>query len=293
MQSQRILDHITAWARSRDDVRAALLTSTRSQPSAKLDPLSDYDVVFAVTEVKPFFDDRSWLADFGPVLVRYRDPLRLEQGYERFTSVTQYASDFLKIDFTVMQVGLLRLLATQPELPPELDDGYRVLLDKDDITAGMTQPTYTAFIIDLPDRDSYLQAIEVFFHETTYVAKNLWRGELLPARYSFDCMMKLRQMRQMLEWYAAAHSDEPIKAGLLGKRLAQHLPSDLWERFTATYTGPNKTTTWNALFSAIDIYREVAVATGEILGYAYPYQIDQQVCAYLDSVRSLPEQQLT
>ena len=49
-------------------VRAMLLTSSRADPKAHLDLFSDYDVILVVTDIHPFFEDRTWLQDFGQVL---------------------------------------------------------------------------------------------------------------------------------------------------------------------------------------------------------------------------------
>jgi aminoglycoside 6-adenylyltransferase len=56
-------------ASARDAVRAVLLTSTRAIPEAKVDALSDYDVILVVEDIHPFVSERTWLNDFGEVLV--------------------------------------------------------------------------------------------------------------------------------------------------------------------------------------------------------------------------------
>ena len=104
---EAMLERLVRWASERDPVRAMLLTSTRSNPDAPTDLFSDYDVILAVTDVRPFFEDRSWLGDFGPVLVVYRDPIRQREGGESFAYITQYENG-LKIDFTVSSVGVLK-----------------------------------------------------------------------------------------------------------------------------------------------------------------------------------------
>src|SRR5688572_14142683 len=101
-QPHNVISKLVRWAEQRDSVRALLLTSTRAIPSASVDVFSDYDVVLIVEDIHPFFEDRSWLEDFGKVLVVYWDPIHLEPGYgiEKVANVTQYA-DGLKIDFTL------------------------------------------------------------------------------------------------------------------------------------------------------------------------------------------------
>ena len=131
------------WGDRRPDVRAMILTSSRTSPTAPIDLLSDYDLIVVVDDVRPYFESRAWLEDFGPLLVLYRDPLRLFHGLERFAYITQY-EDGLKIDFTLWTAGILPRVVAEPVLPDELDVGYAVLLDKENLAGDLRPPSYQA-----------------------------------------------------------------------------------------------------------------------------------------------------
>ncbi|HEX9332021.1 MAG TPA: aminoglycoside 6-adenylyltransferase, partial [Anaerolineales bacterium] len=124
-----VISKLIQWAEQRDAIRAMLLTSTRAAPNALVDDFFDYDVVLIVEDIHPFYEDRSWLEDFGEVLVAYWDPIYLDPDYgiEKFGNVTQYA-DGLKIDFTLCPLEMLRKITPSPVLPAELDADYRILL---------------------------------------------------------------------------------------------------------------------------------------------------------------------
>jgi aminoglycoside 6-adenylyltransferase len=192
---------IIQWAETRDEIRAVLLTSTRAVPGARVDALSDYDVILVVQSLQPFVEDRTWIDDFGDVLVVYWDPIYSDRmfGIDTIANVTQYANG-LKIDFTLQPVSLFEKIVAAPALPAELDAGYRILLDKDQLTESMLPPTSTAYIPKLPSRETYLTLINDFFSEAPYVAKCLWRDELLPAKWCLDYDMKHTYLRQLLEW---------------------------------------------------------------------------------------------
>lgn len=185
LKNDPIVQRLIAWGQARDDVRAMILTSTLTNPNAKTDLFSDYDVILVLTTIQPYFDDRSWLNDMGRMMVVYRDPIRLEYGFGRFAYITQYEG-VLKIDYTLMPVGLWQMIANEPELRPDLDIGYLVLLDKDHLTNNLKPPTYTAYIPPKPTPQEFYRVVEELFHEGTYVAKNLWRDELLPTKLSLD-----------------------------------------------------------------------------------------------------------
>ena len=148
-----IVKKLVAWGEARDDVRAVILTSTRAATGKPTDEFSDYDILYIVRDIRPYLDD-GWLGDFGEILGLYRDPVREEFGQERFTRVTQY-EDGLKIDFSVCSVAWLAAVKERAPLPPELDVGYAVLLDKDGLAAGLPPFTRTAYLPVPPTEEAY------------------------------------------------------------------------------------------------------------------------------------------
>jgi aminoglycoside 6-adenylyltransferase len=286
LSEDRIIQQLVGWAEGQEEIRAMLLTSTRTKPDAQLDLFSDYDVVLVVTDIHPFYEDRAWLEDFGRVLVLYRDPIKLDHGVERFAYITQY-EDGLKIDFTLWPVEMVSRIADEPQLPDELDVGYAVLMDKNGLTAGLQPPTHRAYILSPPSREEYETRIEVFFHEATYAAKHLWRDDLMAAKYNLDYAMKAKKLRQMLEWRIAIEHDWAFKPGAYGKGLKRHLDPETWQELENTYVGAGEGENWDALFRLIDLYRRVAIEVGEHLGYDYPHDLDRRAMAYLQKVRDL------
>lgn len=266
-----------------------LLTSTRANPSAPVDVLSDYDVIVVVEDITPFLEDDGWLDDLGKVLVVYRDPIRLDYGIEKFARITQY-EDGTKIDYTVWPVELLGRVVEDLELPEYLDVGYVVLVDKDQLTSRLKPPTYTAYIPISPTEEQYRALVEEFLSETPYVAKNLWRDELVFAKYSLDHVMKFRLLRRMLEWQIGIHHNWSVPTGAYGKGLKKLVSPRVWSQLESTYVGAEEEQNWEALFGAIALFQEVAVEVGDHLGYAYPDDQHQRVVRYLQRVKSLDRQ---
>jgi aminoglycoside 6-adenylyltransferase len=281
-----IVQHLIAWGRARDDVRAMILTSTLTNPNAPTDLFSDYDVIFVLTNIQPYFDSREWLNDMGRLMVLYRDPIRLEYGCGRFAYITQYEG-VLKIDYTLMPVELWQHIVAEPELRPDLDVGYQVLLDKDHLTDGLKPPTYSAYIPKPPSPEEYFLVVEEFFHEATYVAKNLWRDELLPAKFCFEFGMRLDNLRQMLEWRMEIDHNWSLKTGALGKGLKKHLPPAVWAEFEQTFARADINENWDAMFKTIDLFRKVALEVAAHLGYTYPETLHREMVEYFQKVRTL------
>ena len=265
-----------------------LLSSTRADPGSLVDVLSDYDVVLVVEGVRTFFEERCWLEDFGEVLVASWDPIYPDpdHGVRQTGNVVQYA-DGLKIDFRIRPVGLLRRIAGSQSLPDELDAGYDVLLDKDSLTAAMRPPSHKAYIPDPPDEETYLTVVNDFFSDAPYVAKYLWRDELLPAKWALDVEMKQNYLRPMLEWRAECDHEWSLPAGHLGRGLKKRLPPEIWEAREGTYAGAEIVDSWEALFRTMALFRRVATDVAEDLGYAYPRELDRRVVEYVGKIKDL------
>ena len=283
---QDVVGRLIQWGELQPLVRAMLLTSSRTNPAAPVDLLSDYDVVVAVTDIQPYLANETWLEDFGKVLVVYRDPVRRTYGCETFTRVTHY-QDGLKIDFSIWPAELIPRIAAEPHLPDFLDIGYEVMLDKDHLTGQLQAPTYTAFIPPTPTAESYRAVIDEFFNDSLYVAKYLWRDDLLPAKYSLDNFMKLECLRQMLEWRMEIARGWSVKPGANGRGLKRHVRPDMWAALERTYVGAEIAANWDALFQTIDLFRRVAIEVGDQLGYAYPHDLDQRIRSAIEHVRHL------
>ena len=281
-----VVENLIRWADQQDLVRAVVLTSSRAIPNAPVDLFSDYDVILCLRSIEPFHSDRTWLDVFGPVLAVYRDPLIDEDGLVRSAYVVQYENG-LKIDFNLWPVELLRRIANNERLTAEFDAGYQVLLDKDQLTTNLRPPTYLGYIPTPPTEAHYLELLEGFFLDTTYVAKFLWRDDMMAAKHILDHSLKQAHLRPMLEWHAEIDQQWSIKFGPYGRRLKQHLRPDLWAELEGTYTGSELEANWDALFRSIDLMHRVATEVGKHLGFTYPQGLEHRTVEYLQKVKQL------
>ena len=151
----------------------------------------------------------------------------------------------------------------------------------------MKPPAYQAHIPKPPTEVQYQDNLNDFFHEATYVAKHLWRGDLIPAKFSLDYFMKHLKLRQMLEWRMEIDQQWALKPGANGKGLKNVLHPEVWSELENTYVGAGIEENWQALFRTLDLFRRVATEVGEHFRYAYPRETDERVAAYLNKIRSL------
>ena len=286
-REDEVIRRLKLWAMQRESVRAMLLTSTRANPNATLDAFSDYDIILIVDDIHPYYQDRSWLGDFGDVLVAYWDSIYLapEYGLEVFGNVTQYV-DGLKMDFTLWPIKLVRRIAEEDRLPANLDVGYTVLLDKGQLTAGLKAPTYTVYIPKRPTGEAFYKVVEDFYSDAPYVAKCLLRDELLPAKWCLDYDMKHVYLRQMLEWRMELDCEWSIPTGALGKGLKKRLPAAIWSALEETFAGAEIDENWEALFKTLALFRDLGKQVADGLGYLFPDELDRRVTAFLLEFRA-------
>jgi aminoglycoside 6-adenylyltransferase len=263
-----------------------VLTSSRARADETVDELSDCDVVLAVEDVGAFADRDDWIRAVGEPLARWGDEGAVHGVQTSFRGVVY--EDGVKIDFSIWPAELLARVGREDALPDDLDVGYRVLLDKDGATFGWPAPTYRAHIPAPPTEAAYRALVEEFFWTTTYVAKALWRAELVFAKFCLDHDLKLVALRRMLEWSIELARGWSVRPGALGRGLERLLPPAVRSELEATYVGAGIDENWDALFATIVLFRRVAVEVGEGLGYVYPHDVDERITAHLETRRAAP-----
>jgi aminoglycoside 6-adenylyltransferase len=120
------------------------------------------------------------------------------------------------------------------------------------------------------------------------VAKSLWRGEVVFAKFVLDYDAKLVALRRMLEWRVEFDHDWALRPGVYGRGLERRLPADVWSQLASTYVGTEIDDNWEALFRTTALFRRVASEVGDALGYPYPRDVDDAMTARLEAVRKLP-----
>ncbi len=288
-QEKDVLDQLVAWGTVHPLIRAMILTSSRSRPDGPVDLLSDYDLILAVSDVGPFAFGDAWLSDYGQPMVRWGDQGEMHHLTTYFRGVIY--QNYVKIDYSIWPVELLSRIAASTLLPDGLDVGYRVLLDKEQRTAGWKQPSYRAYIPARPTEAEYQALVEEFWWGTTYVAKSLWRDELVFAKWMLDQDLKLETLRRMLEWLIELDHTWSVRPGIHGRGLEHLLPPPIWSEFARAYVLLDVEQTWAALDRVIALFRQVAAEVGNALGYPYPQQVDDQVSAYLQAIREMPSRE--
>lgn len=275
-----ILEELIAWGEQQPDVRAMVLTSTRAT-GVSVDQFSDYDVVLLCTDIQIRHNDKTWLQDFGDVVIAYWDDIHPEEnsGLSVSGNVVYYPGT-RKIDFSLWPVEIAVWLADQSTLPAELDAGFQILLDKDQLTDAWPIPTRKGYELSLPTHAEYLTLVNDFLVGIPYVETALIRGELLPAKWVLDYDMRYVYLVPLLGWYAISIKGNSARIGNLGKGLSKLLPADIWSRFADTYAGVDVEVNRACLYQMVALFREVAEYVGKVIGCDYPAELHNRVIAH-------------
>ena len=274
---EQVLTQFDKWARSNALVRAAILTSTRAKPGGKTDFLSDYDIELYVSALEPYLKDDLWLAHFGPIMARWPFKPR-SAGRDGWITRLVLFKDGVRIDFGITD---------QTRIAPESqDDDYRVLIDKDDLTAGLRAPTHTAHLVRKPSQEEYVTLVHEFWWDATYVPKCLWRDELPFAASMLGQAVRGHYLQTVIEWYIGLQHDWSVNTGVRGRKFKRYLDDGTWSDYRSTFARADVQENWEAFFNAVALFRRLARTVGNTLGYEYPAQLDKEMTAYYFRIRS-------
>jgi aminoglycoside 6-adenylyltransferase len=279
---REMMQLILGVARRDERVRAVLMNGSRTNPNVPKDCFQDYDVVYLVTELESFLRDHSWVDVFGERMIMQMPEAMglvppLDKG--RFTYLMQF------MDGNRIDLSLLRL---------ELKDDYLqedkltvALLDKDNRLPEIPPPSDEDYWVKPPTARQFADCCNEFWWVSPYVAKGLWRQELIYAKQMLDLVRDM--LLRMLEWQAGINSNFSLSVGKGYKYLDQHISPDSWNRLLTTYAEGSYQATWEALFAAGDLFRDTAQTVAAHFNFTYPLEDDRRVSAHLRHVRALPQ----
>ncbi|WP_127130589.1 aminoglycoside 6-adenylyltransferase [Pseudoflavitalea rhizosphaerae] len=278
------LNEVIHWATTQPNIRVVLLTSSLANPGAPVDPFSDLDIDLVVDNYEEFLQDDSWISNFGSIITT------IVEGEEPFdgrcSSRMVLYEDYLKIDFLIFSVNRFREEVAKLPLHEDWDIGYKVLVDKDGLTANMPQPSHTAFKIQKPDEEKFLWVLNNYWWDMTYVAKCLARDELYYAKFMSEQIMRFEHQQVLLEWYIGSQHNWNVTTNKYGRLFKKYLDPAMWERATATFAGADIENNWRALFAYVELGREIGKHLATHLGYRYPKELDEKITGYLLYVRA-------
>ncbi len=277
MRSEKqMLELILAFARERDDIRAVIMTGSRTDPHSVPDLFQDYDITYLVKDVAPYRSNPTVPAQFGETMIfQMPDDMAGSDASARSYAFLMQFGDGNRIDLTFRPLD---------DLNPVLSDSLSlVLLDKDN-RFDLPPPSIRSYLPQKPAAKQFDDCCNEFWWLNPYVAKGLYRDQIPYAKSILDRHMRT-QLLEMLTWYVGWQTNFSVSVGYLGKHLKTHLSPDLWQQLLCTYSDAQHDAIWNALFAMNELFRDVAQQIAKAYDFAYPSREDAAVSAYLRQIR--------
>jgi aminoglycoside 6-adenylyltransferase len=281
MRSESEMLHlIIETAREDDRIRAVIMNGSRANPHAPRDPFQDYDIVYLVKDVAPFWKNLEWIQRFGELMLLQmpedmHDPPPANDG--RFIYLMLFM-DGNRVDLTLYPFSSLEALGR--------DSQSIVLLDKDSLIGPLPPPSDADYLPNPPTEKQFQDGCNEFWWVSTNIVKGLWRNEVTYAQHEFEFVRK--QLLKMVCWYAGVKTDFQVCPGKQGKYLNHILESELWNLYLQSYSPAESEQMWEALEAASILFRTAGGFVANAFGFAYPVQDDEKVMAHMQYVRALP-----
>ena len=269
------LPAILAWARRQEAIRAVVITGSRAHEDGSVDAYSDLDAQILTTDSARYVTDDSWLDSLGEVWIRF--PLD-----EPLPFRLVWFAGGAKVDFQFIHPREIQAQVDSGRLSDEFLRGYRVLLDKDGLFAGLPPSPRVFPQPPAPSPREVRACCNEFWFEAIHVAQFIRRREFWVVKFR-DWTMKTRLL-QLLEWQARASSDAPVNTWLLGKRMRHWTRPADYAAITDLWAGWDAAQLWQALLTQLRLFDRLSREVCAALGYPPPEANYTDMLAYIEAL---------
>lgn len=271
-----MIDIIVKTAYEDDRIRAAYLTGSRANPNAVEDEFRDYDVIYVVSETKPFYIDQDWIAAFGEVLYMHKPEeidklMGVKTDFDRNYGWHVIYADGNRLDLHVIATGAF-------ERPEKVH--CRILVDKDGLLKDIEECSDEYYCVKPPTPAEYYCAFSEFWWNISNVAKGILRYEIPYTQDIINSVVR-PQLISMLSWKIGILTDFKVSVGKSGKYMYRWLSDDEWEQFLSTYCGGFAGEMKQSLLVMCELFRNAARFVSDRLGYNYSEEYEQAAMKYL------------
>lgn len=277
---QEMYDLVLEVAKKDSRVRAVGLNGSRTNPNVPKDIFRDYDIVYLVTDMESFINDPDWVNVFGKRLI-----MQTPENMALFPNDLGNRFSYLMLFEDGNRIDMVLVPLEEKEVYCREDKLTVILLDKDNNLPAIPPPTDEDYWVQRPDAQRYADCCNEFWWVSTYVAKGLWRQEIL---YAIDHLNLVRAMLlKMLEWKVGIDTGFSLSIGKNGKFLNRYLDEDSWNKLLSTYENGSYEKVWHALYVMGELFEPVALQVAAEFGYAYPADEAENIKRYVRDVQHL------
>jgi len=259
-------------------IRVVGMEGSRTNVNVPKDDFQDYDISFIVTDMESFLENDDWLDLFGKrIIMQKPEAMALFPAENDWFSYLMIFEDGVKIDLSIIPLELLDQYLKDDKL-------IRILLDKDRLVPNLPIPTDEDYWIQEPSAAFFDDCCNEFWFVSTYVAKGLFRDEVLFASWHMENIARVELFR-MLSWKIGVDYGYDFSIGKHNKYIRKYLTESEWSLLMRTYRMDSIVACWAALDAAHTLFRESSRYVAVKLGFSYP-EYDEQVTRYIGKCRS-------
>jgi aminoglycoside 6-adenylyltransferase len=279
---EEILALVLQVAEANENTRAVLLTGSRANLNARKDKLQDFDIIYIVTQLETFIHDHSWIDVFGErIIMQLPDEMEIG-GKDRYAyHYLMLFTDGNRIDLTLYPLNKLAYLHKEESL-------VKVLMDKDNCFPIPFSASELSYFIKPPKEKEFLDCCNEFWWVSTYVAKGLWRREIVYTKEMLEGPVRAMFLK-IIEWYIGVLTYFTISFGKSGKNIEHFLSPQLYNQIVATYPDSSIENTWKALFLMTELFDQLANKVANAMHYRYHVEEANNVMSYLKHIHAMPK----
>lgn len=262
-----------------ENIRAAYIEGSRTNPNAPKDIFQDYDIVYIVKTTKPFREDKEWINNFGKILYMHypEDNVFYPSDVENCYGWQIQFADGNRMDLHV---------CTKENALANLEL-YQILVDKDGIVPYPQETTDERYWVKEPREIEFKCTCSDFWWCLNNVAKGLWRNELPYAMDVINFVLR-PHLKRLLEWKMGIENNFSVSAGKSCKYFKKYLQEETYRQFLATYSIAEIESIWNSVFEMCDLFQSTAVELSKKQKFVYDFEQAENSLSFLHHVRKLP-----
>lgn len=262
-----------------ENIRAAYIEGSRTNPNAPKDIFQDYDIVYIVTTTKPFREDKEWINNFGKILYMHypEDNVFYPSDVENCYGWQIQFADGNRMDLHV---------CTKENALANLEL-YQILVDKDGIVPYPQETTDERYWVKEPREIEFKCTCSDFWWCLNNVAKGLWRNELPYAMDVINFVLR-PHLKRLLEWKMGIENNFSVSAGKSCKYFKKYLQEETYRQFLTTYSIAEIESIWNSVFEMCDLFQSTAVELSKKQKFVYDFEQAENSLSFLHHVRKLP-----
>lgn len=276
---QEMLNLVLDVAARDERVRVVAMNGSRTNKNIEKDHLQDYDIVYLVNDLPSFIKDLSWVDVFGERII-----MQTPEAMSMFPPTLGNRFSYLMLFADGNRIDLM-LIPLEEKERYAIEDGLTIiLLDKDGIMPEIPEAHDTNYWVQKPSIHYYTDCCNEFWWVSTYVAKGLWRKELL---YALDHLSLVREMLlTMLTWKIGIETNFTVNIGKSYKYIEKYLEQRTWKKLLHTFPKAEIMEIWSALFTAMDLFELLAKEVSEYLQIPYQEKETIQVRSYVKNLKN-------